>query len=346
MELLSQEQRRMVIGKFYEQHQLKGKAYCVRHFVAMGMVKGSIYRILNRTGMKRVLGSGGHNIKMNQADRKRLKINVNHKTGVSQRKLGSKFNVSQMTISRTIKDLGIKYFKRKRAPKSTPKQVEDQKKRLSALRRGPLKPTAPEEIVMDDEAYFTLDGSGMPGNSGFYTSDKSTTPISIKCYGKKKFPERVMVWCAISQRGVSKVFVLERGERMNHIIYTKILRSHLLPFIDDKYESRAQIVFWPDLATCHYHKDVITWLANEQITTITKQQNPPNAPAIRPIENFWGSLKQAVYDGNWRASTKKQLIRRIRQKVREVDVQVCQRLMSTLKTKVRRAADQDLTSVI
>ena len=35
-------------------------------------------------------------------------------------------------------------------------------------------------------------------------------------------------------------------------IYRKEALIPLVQFIDENYESRNQIIFWPDLATCHY----------------------------------------------------------------------------------------------
>ena len=33
-------------------------------------------------------------------------------------------------------------------------------------------------------------------------------------------------------------------------------------------------------------------------------KKPPNAPPIRPIENYWGILKMKVYEGNCSAKTR------------------------------------------
>jgi hypothetical protein len=41
-------------------------------------------------------------------------------------------------------------------------------------------------------------------------------------------------------------------------------------------------------------------------------KKPPNAPQIRPIENYWGILKMKVYEGNRTAQTRDHLIRRIK----------------------------------
>ena len=37
-------------------------------------------------------------------------------------------------------------------------------------------------------------------------------------------------------------------------------------------------------------------------------KKPPNAPQIRPIENYWGIFKMKVYEGNWTAQTRDHLI--------------------------------------
>ena len=41
-------------------------------------------------------------------------------------------------------------------------------------------------------------------------------------------------------------------------------------------------------------------------------KKPPNAPQIRPIENYWGIFKMKVYEGNWTAQTRDHLIQCIK----------------------------------
>jgi hypothetical protein len=47
--------------------------------------------------------------------------------------------------------------------------------------------------------------------------------------------------------------------------------------------------------------------------------NPPNAPQIRPIENYWAMLKMKVYEGNWSGKDRPNMIQRIKQKQKEID---------------------------
>ena len=46
--------------------------------------------------------------------------------------------------------------------------------------------------------------------------------------------------------------------------------------------------FWPDLATCHCAGKTLEKLTENGISYVPKDQNPPNCPQIRPIENLFG----------------------------------------------------------
>ena len=73
-----------------------------------------------------------------------------------------------------------------------------------------------------------------------------------------------------------------------------------MPFIT-KYHSDNNYMFWPDLASSHYAKTVLNYLRAKNVNFVKKDQNPPNVPECRPIENFWGILKGKVYKNNWQA---------------------------------------------
>ena len=70
-------------------------------------------------------------------------------------------------------------------------------------------------------------------------------------------------------------------------------------------------------------------------SVINKEINPPNVPQARPIENFWGSLVQKVYEGGWEAQTKEQLIHRIESKIKEFDSKAVEKLMRGVKAKLK-----------
>ena len=88
------------------------------------------------------------------------------------------------------------------------------------------------------------------------------------------------------------------------------------------------------------------FLHDNGIAYVEKTENPPNAPQIRPIENYWGILKIKVYEGNWSANTREQLIGRVKIKEKEVYQTIVIKMFEKLKAKVHMANENGLNSLI
>jgi hypothetical protein len=83
---------------------------------------------------------------------------------------------------------------RMKAPLYTPEQLaraEERFKKLAVDLRN-------KTLIMDDDFYFSMKDDRLPGNDRFYTLDYSTVPVEVKYACQKKFPQRLMVWLAIS----------------------------------------------------------------------------------------------------------------------------------------------------
>ena len=79
----------------------------------------------------------------------RLKRLFNKRTGISLRRLAPRFKVSYQTVSNHLKVMGIRYYKKKRAPKYTDKQHEEVPTRAQRLFR--MLSNNDFELIMDDE---------------------------------------------------------------------------------------------------------------------------------------------------------------------------------------------------
>ena len=130
-----------------------------------------------------------------------------------------------------------------------------------------------------------LSGMGFPRNFGYYTAKRSKLSDNVKFYGQQKFLKRVMIWSVISPKGLV-LTTFETGN-MEHNRFKETLKKFLLPFLKKENKSRQHFIFWPDLAPCHYHKDVIKFLNENKVLFVQKLENPPNCPEIRPVEKFW-----------------------------------------------------------
>ncbi|XP_065660388.1 uncharacterized protein LOC136084201 [Hydra vulgaris] len=155
------------------------------------------------------------------------------------------------------------------------------------------------------EIYYSVDkirteilGDNMPGNSGYYTNNKKTCPESVRFIGKEKFPKNLLMWIAISDRGMSEpLFRTSKAVAINSSIYiNECLEKRLLPFIH-KYDGDFNYLFWPDLASSHYSKDSLNWI-DQYVYYVDKESNPPNVTQARPIEIFSEHLAQKVYEGD------------------------------------------------
>ena len=88
------------------------------------------------------------------------------------------------------------------------------------------------------------------------------------------------------------------------------------------------------------------FLTQNDIYFVPRDHNPPNSPQIRPIENFFGILKQHVYAGNWSAKSREGLIRRIKKCVAEIDMTMVIKMFQNLKPKIIQANINGLDSLL
>ncbi len=278
------------------------QASVVAHFSREGYAACTIYNTLKRLRTKQPIHDKkktGRPTTWTPTRRQKLKRLTNNRTGVSQRRLARKFDVDQRTICRQLSKMSIQYRKREK----TPKYDEKQRKKARILSRSllDLLRDCRCSVVMDDEKYFTFCANNMLGNVGYYTDNKQACPESVRFASETKYPPKILVWIAISERGLSRpLFRCQKSAAINSEIYiNECLRPRLLPFLRN-HHADDDYIFWPDLASAHYHKDTVQWMS-ENINFVPKDVNPPNVPQARSIENFWGCLVQKVYEGGWEA---------------------------------------------
>lgn len=316
------------------------KKEILKVFASEPVSRATIYRALKdcESGIKpQNKPKSGRPQKLDIKTTRKLVTTAKDKVGQSTRRLGRKFNVCHTTVHRILKRNGVTRRARKRVPKYTEKQLIKIPKCCRALRVKHLRKNV--EIIMDDEKYFTFANHTLSGNNFFYTDNYDAAPDNVKYYGKAKFEPKVLVWVAISGKGVSASFIQKcRGPAVNADIYTTKCLPKMKKFIEKEHLD-DNFIFWPDLASSHYAKTTMDWLEANNIPTVPKQDNPPNVPQARPIEMFWAVLSRLVYDQGWEAKTEQQLISRIQRKLKEVDIEVIQEMMGKVRRALRKIED-------
>lgn len=317
----------------------KEKKEIVEHFATIGINRRTIYRwisTIETTGTIQRKISCGRPVTIGTKPSIRwLKKYFDHRSGRSQTKAAAHLKCTQPYISHILK----KYTKiRCRKKVKRPIQTEKQRQATRPKCRKMLEQFKDVDFVVDDESYFTLRHTVQPGNNVYYSSDPAQTPASEKFDYRAKYEQKLLVWLAISSKGISQPYFVPSGMAINQDVYLGIIQNFLEPFLS-KYYAVGGYVFWPDLASAHYAKRVQNYLRTKNISFVPKDINPANVPKARPIEDFWANLKFKVYEENWEASDLEQLKRKIKKCLTAVDPSVVQAHMSTVRSrldKIRR----------
>ena len=186
----------------------------------------------------------------------------------------------------------------------------------------------------------------MSGNRHFYTSDKDSTPSEIATFSKQKFEPKVMLWIAISPRGITRP-VLTSGRSMAVTSDTYIswcLNPCLVPFLQEKYPN-GSYVFWPDKASSHYSAKTKRFLEANGVNYVPKVINPTEVPQCRPIEDFFGVLATYVYAQNWIAKDTEALKRRIKSSIAKIPESTVKAASRAVRIRLLRAYRDGILSV-
>jgi hypothetical protein len=89
--------------------------------------------------------------------------------------------------------------------------------------------------------------------------------------------------------------------------------------------------------SAHHAKDKLVRLEEIKIDYVSKEENPPNVPQIRPIENFWANLKRKVYSNNYRPKHEKCVMAKIRKELKSIETTGIRKAMKKVPAKTRKA---------
>lgn len=336
---LSELERRNLVGIFCEQNPHLKKNEIFKHFHAMGFKKTFIYNAIklfeNKKSMVRKPGSGRKCALKDSKVRANLKQQTAGRSAKSYSELGRKFKVHRDTIKMYLTKMGVNRKAKKSAPKTTERQEAVIKARLKLLSLDYFAPKSTYICVMDDESYFTVEGNEWQ-QKHYYESKDRPAPDQAKFIRKTKFPAKVLLWLAVSERGISEPVFFKAGLAVNKEVYISKCLPILHKFIQQHHKNE-KIVFWPDLASAHYAKDTLVRLEELKIEYVPKDHNPPNVPQLRPIENFWANLKRKVYSNNYRPKNLDCLIAKIRKELKSIETMGIRKAMKEVPQNVRKA---------
>ena len=348
MKNCNEQQRRDIIIQYHISHPDESFNKVAVYFKELGIARQTVYDVLNhfkdRKSSERAQGSGKVAEKMDDKKVKKMLKEI-QSNSLSMREVASKYEIHYTYVEKICKEHGVQAFKKEKRPYTTEEQREVQKVRTSKLFTQ-LRIDKFPSIVMDDESYFSLRHDKLPGNSFYYATARGDAPDHLRFADTKKYEQKLLVWVAISDQGISEPFFQRSGIAVNKEIYSKnCISERLLPFIQQNH-SDGHYLFWPDLASAHYARLTMDTFAELAIKVVPKENNPPNVPQLRPIEDFWGLLKDRVYKNGWKSETHRQLKQRIKLCLGQIDMEVVTNMMAGIGVALKQAKYHGVESLL
>lgn len=252
------------------------------------------------------------------------------KPNASVRDVAKKLHVSKTFVQNTKTRAGLRTFKVQKSPNRDEKQNTVAKSRARKLYDQKL--TKPHCCVMDDETYVKADFNQIPGNLYVTAKDKCDVPENLRTQKMSKFAKKFLIWQAICTCGKRSTPFVTTSTMNGQVYLEECLQKRLLPLLK---AHDGPTIFWPDLASCHYTKDVLEWYKANDVDFVPKDLNPPNTPELRPIEKYWAIMKEHLLKRPKVVKNVEEMKKAWVNMQKTVDSEVVQNLMAGVKAKVR-----------
>jgi transposase len=303
----------------------------------INLPKSTVSDVLNRfrqgLSVERKPGSGKNTPVQDKKCDKKVVNYFKKNPSISVRDVAKKVKKSPTYIQQVKKRSGLKSYKAQTVPDRNAKQNAMAKSRSRKLYENIL--TKFDCVVMDDETYCKADFKQIPGQEFYTSTSRTDVPEEYKTKKRSKFPKKFLVWQAICTCGKKSRTFVTTGTINTDVYINECLQKRLLPLIRSHEDD---VLFWPDLASCHYAKSSMEWYTSRNINIVPKEMNPANSPELRPIEEYWSIVKRNLKDTGLVVKTQEEFKRKWLWASTKVNSDLVQRLMSRVRGKVRSLA--------
>ena len=236
----------------------------------------------------------------------------------STRNLSSMYKVGRDTAYRTLKEKGMVYKTVKSQPALTEKHKKDRVDFCNSMLKRRVKPI--DETFFSDEMGIKLSDAhpqkawGEPSIK--INVEAPRTDVKINCWG------------AISKKGATSLHIYTGN--LESDLYKKVVKKH----IPEMQEIYSNGFFVHDNLPLHLS---VEGELKKQGLKFTKF--PSYSPDLTPIENFWSTLKNKVYNDH--PKTERQLVNSLKENWRELtEVQNLQPYFETLRGKYNQCIEE------
>lgn len=325
--------REIIVRKHHENPGMSHNDMAKSLKIAKSTVTSVLKKYKETLSIDKKKGSGRKKGFVSQKKAKSVLAALKRNPGLSVRDVAKKVCMSSSYVQKVRKQAGLQSFKVNAAPNRNDKQNKTAKTRARKLYDQVINKF--DCIVMDDETYVKADFKQIPGQQFYSAKKRGLVAENFKIKKLDKFPKKYLIWQAICTCGLKSRIFVTTGT-VNQKIYVKeCLQKLLLPFLK---LHKGSTLFWPDLASSHYGKVAMEWYAQNGVSIVTREVNPPNCPQLRPIETYWAIIKRKLLKTKGRAQNEQEFKQKWRKAADSVTIAGVQRLMAGVKSKVRKFA--------
>ena len=149
-------------------------------------------------------------------------------------------------------------------------------------------------ILFTDEKYFSVDQVCNSRSDRYITKLRvQDVPDKVRTVNRTKHPSQLMMFGLVASNGLKMPPVfLEKGFRMGAKEYLdRVLKPHVLPWIQQNFQDQSELIFMQDGAPCHTSKLVQEWLS-ENLNFWPKEVWPPSSPDLNPLDfSIWAYVQ-------------------------------------------------------
>lgn len=195
---------------------------------------------------------------------------------------------SRQTIARILKRWGLKNYARPLKPRLLARHKRDRYNFAKVLRRMPE--SFWKNVIFSDESKFNPHGP-----DGIKRIWRRPGSLLLGHHVRKvvKFGGgSVMVWGAITYRGVGRLVLIE--QKMNSEVYVEVLRSGLRRTIEMYNRDLADVIFQQDNDPKHVSKYTMKFLGQLCNARMRLLKWPSCSPDMNIIEHVWDDVNKRV----------------------------------------------------
>lgn len=285
-----------------------------------------------RLSIQRKKGSGRHKGFNNKLLARKIANSLLRNPTQSGRDLARKFKCGETFVRKVRRFYKLKTFRKLKVPHRTEKQNITARKRARLFYDRILTKYG-GCILEDDETYLKFDFKQLPGRNYYVSKIRGKVSPRFKYIQCDKFGKKALIWQAICTCGLRSSSYCTMSTMKTENYLKECLKKRLLPLIR---KHNGPVLFWPDLASCHYSRPVLDWTKAENINMVEKNMNPPNCPQLRGIERFWAIIKRRLLKNGACMVTMQKLKDRWDLEVRKAGPELVRNVMGRISGKFRK----------